>query len=181
MNLLLRGHIPEFSQLWYMDSLFDSAVIVHKTADFQADLTPPRGRLYISTKKPNAKVRVRFSGEIWDLTLQEAGTEVGLDLIRLYLGDSNWVAREEPRTIADLCVLKGKVSLKIDTYFYNDMEMPPGAAVYMWDNEEPRSSPTTIKEIPDFWTKDVPVSTWKAQCAPPKPRSRNSRPTRPAN
>ena len=43
-------------------------------------------------------MRVRFSGEVWDLTFSDPATEIGIDLLRQYTSDLNWRTGEEPRT-----------------------------------------------------------------------------------
>ncbi len=87
VKLTLRGNLPEFSLLPVMNLLTDSAVILHRPAEFDADLTFLRGRVYIANGKPSekgaARVRLRFNSEVWDLTLPDSSSEVCIDLLRL--------------------------------------------------------------------------------------------------
>jgi hypothetical protein len=164
VKLTLSGNTPEFSQDPIMDLLLDSAVILHKNPGFDADLTVLRGRVYITASNPGLKVRLRFSGEIWDLTLNQPNTEVGLDLMRQVTRDSNWRAAEEPKALAFLCVLQGKANLKIDKYFDHVLEAPPGPAIYTWDNEGERmKEPLRLDKVPPIWSQNLPVSAWKAE------------------
>jgi hypothetical protein len=137
VHLLLRGQVREFSLNEVMDYLLDSAVVLHQTKDFDADLTLQRGRLYLSNHKEKgpAKVRLRFDREVWDLTLDEPGTEVGVDLLRLYTRDIEYHRGEEPRADLFLCVLRGKAGVKIDTYHFSNLQEPPGPSLFVWDNK----------------------------------------------
>src|SRR5262249_26112683 len=120
-------------------------------------------RIYLSNIKQDekqAKVRLRFADEVWDLTL-EPGAEVGVELSRRFNPDSNWAAGEEPRAEVVLCMLQGKASLKKDTYFYNNLEASPGANVILWDNEGPGGQgPRPLPHVLPFWTKDLPIAEW---------------------
>ncbi|HEY7308615.1 MAG TPA: hypothetical protein VH643_04545, partial [Gemmataceae bacterium] len=62
VRLLLRGHVREFSLFSDMDYLQESAVVLHKSKDVDADLTLQTGRLYLSNHKKDgpAVVRLRF-------------------------------------------------------------------------------------------------------------------------
>jgi len=161
VRLLLWGHVPELSRHPLMDFLLDSAVSLRKNPDFDADVTLLRGRVFLSTSKAPVKVRVRFEKEIWDLTLTQAETEVGLDLLRHFTRDSNWREGEEPRTEMYLCILKGKADLKCGAYTFNNLQAPPGAAVFHWDNEGGRpTAPQRIDTLPAIWSKDPPGDEW---------------------
>ena len=82
-HVLLRGNVREFSFAFpIMDFLMESAVKLHKPeAGFDADLTLDRGRIYLSNHRRQGpvKVRLRFADEVWDLTLLDADTEIGVD------------------------------------------------------------------------------------------------------
>ena len=94
----------------------ESAVHLHQPeAGFDADLTLDRGRIYLSNHqtKGAVKVRLRFAGEVWDLTLLDPDTEVGVDLIQAYLGDVNYLD-EAPFRSVDLFVFSGRAGVKFD-------------------------------------------------------------------
>jgi hypothetical protein len=137
VHLLLRGHIPEFSTSPMMNYLLDSAVVLHPGKDVDADVTLQWGRLYLSSHKDKgpAKVRLRFDKEVWDLTLEEPDTEVGVDLLRLYTPDINYLDGEDPRAELYLCMLRGKASLRVDGYHFSNLQAPPGPALFVWDNK----------------------------------------------
>jgi hypothetical protein len=161
VRLLLWGHVPELSRHPLMDFLLDSAVSLRKNPDFDADVTLLRGRVFLSTTRAPVKVRLRFDKEIWDLTLTQTGTEVGLDLLRQYTPDSNWRGDEEPRTEMYLCILKGKADLKYGAFTFNNLQAPPGTAVFLWDNGGGRPAPPQrIDTLPAIWSKNPPVEKW---------------------
>jgi hypothetical protein len=163
--LLLRGHVREFTppgESW-MDFLLESACVLHAPAKgFDADLTLERGRLYLSNHKEKdpATVRLRFGkdgAEVWDLTLAEPGTEVGIDLLKHYTRDINYLDGEEPRAELYLVVLRGKASLKIDSYHYSNLQGPPGPALFAWDNKGAGArGPAPLEKVPGFWSKVPP-------------------------
>jgi hypothetical protein len=159
VRLLLRGHVREFSVDRIQDFLVESAVVLHKPAPgVDADLTLRRGRLYVSSAKDGpAVVRLRFEKEAWDLTLREAGTEVAVDLLKHYTRDVNYREGEGPRAELYLCVLKGKAGLKMDTFHYSNLQGPPGAAMFLWDNIGPGAQgPLHLEAVAPIWSKDPP-------------------------
>ncbi len=175
VRLTLRGHVTQFSIHEGMDLLFDSAVVLYQNKDFDADVELLRGRLYVSNRsKPvergPAKVRVRFGEEVWDLTLTEDNTEIGLDLLRKYSEDDEWRAGAPPITAMYLCVLKGKATLTRDTYHQIKLEAQPGNSLVQWDNQSGKP-PTAesikdgngkpIPQAPPVWNKDLPLTDWK--------------------
>jgi hypothetical protein len=96
VRLELHGHVREFSvpQPGYdiQDFLMESAVTLHTPeAPFDADLTLDRGRVYLSNQKKEgaARVRLRFGKEVWDVTLDEPDSEIGVDLMKLYVPGVN--------------------------------------------------------------------------------------------
>lgn len=158
----LRGHVREYSLHPLMDFLLESAVTPHANKNFDLELTLERGRVYLSNHKDSgpATVRLRFQREIWDLTLQEPGAEVGIDLIKHYTPDVDWKQGEEPRAEVYLCVLKGKAALKVDQYLaFPILEAPPGPAFFLWNNKGPApQSPIRLEQTPPIWEKTPPMT-----------------------
>jgi hypothetical protein len=159
VRLLLRGNVPEFATFVQQHFLAESAVVLHKpAAGVDVDLTLRRGRVYLSSAKEGpAVVRLRFEGEAWDLTLREAGTEVGVDLLKHYTRDVKYKEGEGPRAELALCVLKGKAGIKIDTFHYSNLQGPPGPALILWDNiGAGAQGPMPVDAVPPIWSKDPP-------------------------
>ncbi|MFM8273528.1 MAG: hypothetical protein ACKODX_14540 [Gemmata sp.] len=75
----LWGNVPE--QLPYR--VFESRVTFHPPeAGFDADITLLGGRIYLKAKRPTgAKVRVRVSTEVWDVSLPNEQADVLVELI----------------------------------------------------------------------------------------------------
>src|SRR5207253_482370 len=107
-----------------------------------------------------ARVRLRFAREVWDLTLEEPNTEVGVEIVREYPIDRDYT-NEDPQTTLHLCVLRGKAGLKYDTYHYRSLEAPPGPAEMSWNNTGAGTTgPNTLKEEPAHWKKTTPTTKW---------------------
>jgi hypothetical protein len=144
VRLLLRGQVPEFSRHPAMDFLLESAVVLHKNPQFDADLTLDRGRLYILNDKDGGDkdggqvtVRLRFGkdgSEVWDLTLQTPGTKIAVDLLKHYGRDSNYLDGEDPRMELYLIVLRGKATLKVRYDTFANIEPAPRPCFFRWGN-----------------------------------------------
>ncbi len=139
-HLLLRGHVREFSLPLYphMDYLQESAVVLHKNKDVDVDVTLQRGRLYLSNHKDKGPLvaRLRFETEVWDLTLEEPGSEVGMELLKYYDRNSDYSRGEEPVAILYLLVLQGRASLAVEYNQYPNLSRT-GAGFFQWDNKGP--------------------------------------------
>src|SRR5262249_45967396 len=137
--------------------LAESAVQLHKNDKFDLDLTLLRGRIYLRNRKDKGplKVRLRFESEVWDMTLEEPGTEVGLDLFKLYTADINY-SDEEPRANLALCLFDGELELKVDAYnsWRRDVEQPK-TVVLLWDSFTKAGAPTRLSGVPAIWEKRV--------------------------
>jgi hypothetical protein len=163
VELTLRGHVPEFSLHSLQDFILESAVVLHKNADFDLDVTLLRGRAYLANRKEKgpAKVRLRFEGQVWDLTLAEPGAEAGVELFKHYPRDVNYRAGEEPRAWLYFCLLRGEGDIRIGAFQSTyRLEAPqakePGAAVFEWDSFTRATGPHRLKEVPPIWSKDPP-------------------------
>jgi hypothetical protein len=173
VRLTLRGHLREFSDPREpaMDYLLESAVVLHKPAkDFDADLTLDRGRLFVSSHKETspATVRLRFGrddSEVWDLNLQEPGTEIVVDLLKHYTRDVNYRDGEDPRTELVLVVLRGTASVRIDFYHHSNLKAPQGGgAMFLWNNKGAGAQgPIPIDKLPPFVFSKAPPTTKEAQ------------------
>jgi serine/threonine protein kinase len=136
LHLLLRGHVREFTppKENVMDYLQESAIVLHKPKDTDADVTLQRGRLYLSnhsTKQPGTiVVRLRFENKVWDLTLHP-GSEVVLDLLKSRRGG-------EPMAAMNLFLLQGNAGLVVEQDNYPNLSVP-GLAYFLWDSTRPSS------------------------------------------
>jgi serine/threonine protein kinase len=159
LTLLLQGHIRELSVHPFQDWLLESAVVLHKNDHFDLDLTLQRGRIYLRNlgNKGPLKVRLRFENEVWDMTLQEQGTEVGVDLIKHYTSEINWRNNEEPYAVVSLCLLGGKMELKVDRFRADTLEAEfPKSVAVLWDSFRKAQEPQRLDKVHAIWDKTIP-------------------------
>src|SRR5262249_16232812 len=127
VGLVLWGALPEM-QLPF--PLLESAAILHQAPrDLDADLTLHRGRLYLSNQKAKgpARVRLRFwKSEAWDITLDEPGAMVGVELFSGYPPEVKFSTGEEPVVAFVLYVAKGSTQVKVGVHTFSDLKSPPG-------------------------------------------------------
>jgi hypothetical protein len=172
VSLILRGHVKELSpqERGYavMDNLLDSSVTLHKPeTGIDLDLTLHHGRIYVANRKETgaALVRLRLrppdprykddQGEVWDLRLDEPGSEVGVDLLTQYTRDINYLT-EEPETQVALCLLDGKAGLRIGYTQLNNLD---GATAVLWDNQTGQvQGPVRMPKVPPIWDKSPPLA-----------------------
>jgi hypothetical protein len=150
-GLYLWGNLP--SLLPIPLSLLESDVVLHPPGEADLDFTLGRGRVVVSNDKPNGpvKVRVRFDeekpkpAEVWELTLDEPGTEIGIDLAGTYTSDTPFkkagpnVQPERPTVLLFLVVLRGHAQVKADANVYS-VRAP---SLMSWDNNGPGVRPPT--------------------------------------
>jgi cytoskeletal protein RodZ len=149
LHLLLRGHVREFTPLLLvkdqtgherneaaiMDYLQESAVVLHKPKDTDADLTLLRGRLYLSNHKKGSEprglvVRLRFENKAWDITLYP-DAEVLVDLFKTHIPGTS-----EPLSALKWFLLKGEAGLALEHERYPDLS-EPGRAQFSWISLNP--------------------------------------------
>jgi hypothetical protein len=162
--LLLWGNLPEFLSL----PLFESAVTLQPSTDADLELTLDRGRVLLSNRKGDGlvKVRVHFNenkprpAETWDLTLQDPGTEVALDLFGRYTADIPYrkEGAEGPLAELYLVVLQGQASVKVDANTFTMRAPPAGPSLLSWDNKGPGVRPPeqASAQMLRFWDKANP-------------------------
>jgi hypothetical protein len=162
---VLHGHVREFTvhPFEIMDFLAESAVKLHQPeAGVDLDLTLDRGRIYLSNHRASGpiKVRLRFAGEVWDLTLGEPDTEIGVDLFQVYTSDVNYRDGEAPLQQVYLYLLSGRAGVKIDYHEYGNL---PAPAFIYWDNKgkgasEPKAiARQAMPSVLAVWSKTPPV------------------------
>jgi hypothetical protein len=113
----------------------ESAATLHAPPQgFDADLTLDRGAvLFTNRKDGKAEVRIRFRDEVWDVTLDEPGTEVGATLYGRYV--SPYGSGEPPNVNAALLILKGRASVRVSPYTeYDNLQPAASPLVIFWDN-----------------------------------------------
>jgi hypothetical protein len=151
VGLVLWGNLPEFSRL----PVLESSVVLYANPQFDLDFKLDRGRVVLANQKPSGpvRIRVRFYGETWDITLPDQKSEVALDLIGECQPYSKETGGGEPDHLVRLYALKGQPSLKFRYEEYL-MESP---STFDWDNTlGPAPSPRQIPRPPDWYAKKQP-------------------------
>ena len=165
-RLLLRGNVREFSFAFpIMDFLMESAVRLYKPeAGFDADLTLDRGRIFLSSRRQDGpvKVRLRFAGEVWDVTLLEPETEVGVDLLQAYTPGIDY-RDEKPLEALHLAVLSGRAGVATEARDFPSLKAP---IALFWDNKG-TGIPEPVRRLPpeewDKWAKNPPPASNEAE------------------
>jgi hypothetical protein len=137
--------------------VLESAVVLHET-DVDLDFTLERGRVDVTnTQKTDAKIRVRFQKEVWDLTLGDKA-KVAFELYGRWPAGMHFNKTpkpdEKPTLDVVLLVKEGKVTLKTGTKEF-PMAAPPEEAYFHWDSVPPfLDTPEKLKELPK-WAKPL--------------------------
>jgi hypothetical protein len=155
VRITLWGTLPEQTRMMVLES----AVVLHDTNTFDADLTLLRGRLSFTNHKPEgpATIRLRFKAETWDLTLQNGQTEVVAQL----WGDDpiNWglspsAPGEGPMAVLDLYALKGEAHLRDG---YHSFALP-SPSLYFWHSiRGTPQRPIPLPQLPDWAVNKGPL------------------------
>lgn len=139
VQVLLWGNVPE--QLSYR--VFESRVKFHQPpTGFDADITLLGGRIYLKSKvvgadkKPgSAKVRVRVAGEVWDLTIADAQTDVLVELISWFEPGTMYTRKEGtgPKLEGRVAVLAGSAALSAPRRFKTVPKIEPNTQL-QWNS-----------------------------------------------
>jgi hypothetical protein len=159
VHLQLWGNLPQFSRI----PVLESAVVLHVNPAVDLDFTLDHGRVVFVNGKGEgpAAVRLRFLNEIWDLTLQDKATEVGVELIGICRPYTKEPGGGEPDIHVRLYMLRGQADLKIRYKEYG-LKAP---CVFDWVNVfgVMEDSPKALETAPDWWTHKAPPQTPEAK------------------
>ena len=116
----LWGNVPE--QVAMKAMAMQSLVRFHPpTPGFDADLSLDAGRIYLTTlrKDGGAKIRVRFAGETWDVSLPDDRTEVMIQSHTAFVPGTPYAREggEKARTEARLVVVRGTAAFNAPARF----------------------------------------------------------------
>jgi hypothetical protein len=152
-NLVRRGPYP----------IQDSAVTSSRTPDFDMDVQLDRGRIDISNRRTQgqAKVRLRFHEQDWELTLLAPETRVAVELYGRWLQGTRFKKDpqpdQEPAADLMLIVLRGTVNVKVHENRFG-LRAPPGPAAMHWESQSPLvAAPMQLNSLPS-WARAKPVS-----------------------
>ena len=151
VQLLLWGNVPEFSN--FPPVLESSIMLYSPPPGVDLDFTLDRGRVRLSNQKPEgeARIRLRFLRESWDLDLPGRGNEIVLEVWGISPRDMAWTsARNGKGPVTCLGIFtKGQARLKA-----RDREYAlPGLSRFTWSNSGPLpAGPRPLDKLPEWWT-----------------------------
>jgi hypothetical protein len=140
--------------------ILESAVTLRSNPGMDLVLQLSRGRITVTNNKPQgeARVRIGFADETWNLTLAAPGSEAALELRQYYPpGFGTESEAEAPTAEAHLFALHGEMHLQIryDSYLLRE---PPGPAEFSWNNVGAVSRhPQELQQLP-VWTNSPALS-----------------------
>lgn len=155
----LWGNIPEFLNVPALES---RVTFYQPPEGFDADLTLHAGRIFVrvpDAKQP-IKIRLRVLEEIWNITLDDASTEIAVDR----LGEPakspifDPVILESPRTMIYLGVIKGGASVQVG--LGNSGPLKAGDK-FKWDSKGGRAAVAPANDpdeaaLTDRWSTRIP-------------------------
>jgi hypothetical protein len=146
----LWGTLPEWN--WGGLPVLESVVILQdREAGFDLSFILDRGRVQLANVKENnqeARIRLRFLRQEWDLTLSSQG-EVVLDLCGLPFWSTDRPGKSEPRPCLDLTVKSGSVQVQLPQQYLNLKEL----SHLRWEypgNSRPRVD--QLPKSPPWWS-----------------------------
>jgi hypothetical protein len=123
--------------------------------------------LYIRNEKPAgpARVRIRIEDDVWDITLQDAKTEVCIDRFERYIKGQPYNPRAEvspPKREINIGVLQGRADVRLG--FREVPGAGPGAMI-RWDNLGGgfRREPDLTPDQMGYWAKEEPPARSAAE------------------
>lgn len=149
LQLTLWGNVPEFSTF----PVLESAVMLHAPPPgLDLDVTLERGRIHLAQQKSagEARVRVRFQRETWDLLLPSSETEIVLELWTMLPEETPTPAGKDPLTVVGLFT-KGTATLKTGQ---RELALKPQSQL-TWIDPGTLSGPRTLSALPEWWVQKV--------------------------
>jgi hypothetical protein len=140
--------------------IHETAVILHENPDVDLDVTMDRGRVDFTSLKAKgaAHVRVHVRQDVFDLSLQEPGSSMALEMYGRWPRGAAFTTEPGPKDVPTasviFLVLHGEVLMKHDIH-ERLLTAPPGPALIEWDSVTGLdSTPQTLKELPP-WAKQT--------------------------
>ncbi len=147
--------------------IFEAAVRLHDSPDYDLDFTLDRGRVDVTNTKTkgSARVRIRFHDQKWEATLNEPGARIALELYGRWPKGVRFTPKPGPDDVpaADLLLLvrKGTVDVKHGSN-QNALSAPPGPALLHWDNsDQAEEAPQRLDKLP-AWAETEDASSERA-------------------
>lgn len=153
--------------------IVESAVVFSRepAEGFDLDFRLNRGRIDLINVKEKGAARVHFlvHGDPWEVTLEEPGCRVALELYGRWARGVPFTPQPGPKDVPNanlvILVLKGEALLKHGPRSYG-MKAPPGPALLQWDNVTGADpTPARLDELPDWATGEKPTEEAKKVAA----------------
>jgi hypothetical protein len=145
--------------------VLEPALRFHEAKGFDLDVTLDRGIVAFKNvkKEGSARVRVRFHGDKWDLTLKTPGTAVGMEIFgrhapgvpKCVCDESRGKVKDVPDIEIYLLVMAGKATLTEDGR-ETALEAPPGIAMVHWNSLTKDEEHRHLDELPPPIKPDTP-------------------------
>jgi hypothetical protein len=136
--------------------VMESSVTLHANGKEDLDFTLTRGRVDVTNLKKEgaAVVQVRFHDEDWELTLDEPGTRVALELYGRWARGVPFShePKADQKPMAQLAVLmiKGEAHLDHGMNHFR-LHAPPGPALFSWDSVHgPDNNVKRLDKLPEW-------------------------------
>jgi hypothetical protein len=144
--------------------VLEAAVKLFVGTEADLALTLDRGRIELTNKKAkgSAKVRVLVHKAEWELTLNEPGSKIGMEVYgrwpRGVFFEKDAKTPNEPTAELVLIALKGSVDLKVGGKQVA-LSAPPGPAIYHWDSVAgAEAGPGRLDKLPEWADPDAKPS-----------------------
>jgi hypothetical protein len=162
VDIAQRGPLP----------VLEPALRFHQAKGFDLDVTLDRGIVAFKNVKKEgpARVRVRFHGDKWDLTLKSPGTAVGMEIFgrhapgvpKCVCDEARGHFKDVPNVEVFLLVLAGKAMLTEDGR-ETALESPPGIAMVHWNSLTKDEEYRHLDELPPSLKPDTPEELARLQ------------------
>jgi hypothetical protein len=160
VHMTLWGNVPEFSPY---PPVYESMVVLHEPGPgIDLDFTLERGRVEVANFKPKgeARARVRFGNQDWEITIPDNQSEVVIQLWGYYPPDTPFSPTPGKGPVETVTLyVQGKAQLKVG----QQVHQLGDKSVFAWGNRStlPMGAQTLTK-LPDWWT-DRPPQTDQAK------------------
>jgi hypothetical protein len=137
----------------------ETAFTLNDPKELDLDLTLDRGRIDLTNLKADgaAKVKLRFWGQAWIITLEGKGTRIGVELCGRWPAGSRFkvAAKDDEKPavpVASLVLLVLNGSATVDFGGVSvGLTAPPGPALVEWDSTMgARPQPQKLDKLPDW-------------------------------
>lgn len=145
VGVKMAGDIGEFGPL----PVLESAVKLHSSGKAELALTLERGAIVLTNnkKKGAATVALTIRDQKIDLTLEEPGTKIGLEVFGRHAGGPGSIVKDEPTLFFVAIVGEGEAELAVKGQRFA-LDAPPGPAALRWDSATHAAEVVPLDKFP---------------------------------